>query len=89
MGIIRRVFLEGFFFKFSITDDSIAKKRILQTAENEIAYLQVLNNKYHEKSIFSHSADWLLLLICHSLAFTDATPLQYSCLENPMDGGAW
>ena len=19
----------------------------------------------------------------------DATPLQYSCLENPMDGGAW
>ena len=21
--------------------------------------------------------------------FTDGTPLQYSCLENPMDGGAW
>ena len=20
---------------------------------------------------------------------TDGTPLQYSCLENPMDGGAW
>jgi len=23
------------------------------------------------------------------LAIGDGTPLQYSCLENPMDGGAW
>ena len=23
------------------------------------------------------------------LWFGDGTPLQYSCLENPMDGGAW
>ena len=23
------------------------------------------------------------------LASTNGTPLQYSCLENPMDGGAW
>ena len=23
------------------------------------------------------------------LETTDGTPLQYSCLENPMDGGAW
>ena len=23
------------------------------------------------------------------LPLTDGTPLQYSCLENPMDGGAW
>ena len=24
-----------------------------------------------------------------SLGEGDGTPLQYSCLENPMDGGAW
>ena len=27
------------------------------------------------------------LLITHGEG--DGTPLQYSCLENPMDGGAW
>ena len=26
---------------------------------------------------------------CHLLREGDVTPLQYSCLENPMDGGAW
>ena len=25
----------------------------------------------------------------HSLGEGNGTPLQYSCLENPMDGGAW
>ena len=25
----------------------------------------------------------------HSVGEGDGTPLQYSCLENPMDGGAW
>ena len=25
----------------------------------------------------------------HFLGEGDGTPLQYSCLENPMDGGAW
>jgi len=25
----------------------------------------------------------------HILGEGDGTPLQYSCLENPMDGGAW
>ena len=30
--------------------------------------------------------------MCHVLfirSSVDGTPLQYSCLENPMDGGAW
>ena len=30
---------------------------------------------------------WCLLK--HTLGEGDGTPLQYSCLENPMDGGAW
>ena len=28
-----------------------------------------------------------VLVICHGEG--NGTPLQYSCLENPMDGGAW
>ena len=35
----------------------------------------------------------IIVLICISLVISDregnGTPLQYSCLENPMDGGAW
>ena len=35
----------------------------------------------------------IVVLICISLIMSDGegngTPLQYSCLENPMDGGAW
>ena len=35
----------------------------------------------------------IVVLICISLTMSDGegngTPLQYSCLENPMDGGAW
>ena len=27
--------------------------------------------------------------LCHWVGEGDGTPLQYSCLENPMDGGAW
>ena len=30
-----------------------------------------------------------VILICSSVTINDGTPLQYSCLENPMDGGAW
>ena len=30
---------------------------------------------------------WLLYLL--SLSYSYGNPLQYSCLENPMDGGAW
>ena len=30
---------------------------------------------------------WVILVPCNGEG--DCTPLQYSCLENPMDGGAW
>ena len=30
-----------------------------------------------------------VLIYYHILGEGDGTPLQYSCLENPMDGGAW
>ena len=40
------------------------------------------------KTITNHLDGFLLLL---SVIYWEGngTPLQYSCLENPMDGGAW
>ena len=38
--------------------------------------------------IFSHSEGCLLILFIVSYREDNGTPLQYSCLENPMDGGA-
>ena len=32
---------------------------------------------------------WTNCLLLDQLGEGDSTPLQYSCLENPMDGGAW
>ena len=37
--------------------------------------------------LLTQSADFSPLLFC--LGEGNGTPLQYSCLENPMDGGAW
>ena len=32
---------------------------------------------------------YIYVYICTYIGEGDDTPLQYSCLENPMDGGAW
>ena len=39
--------------------------------------------------IFSHSNGCLFTLLIVSLGEGSGTPLQYSCLDNPMDRGAW
>ena len=31
----------------------------------------------------------IIILIVHYVGEGNGTPLQYFCLENPMDGGAW
>ena len=52
-----------------------------------------------EKQIGSKSGkEYVKAVYCHPVYLTyiqstsgegNGTPLQYSCLENPMDGGAW
>ena len=37
----------------------------------------------------SISLMWVLSLLCQNIGEGTGTPLQYSCLENPMGGGAW
>ena len=33
--------------------------------------------------------EWEIEVDIHTLGEGNGNPLQYSCLENPMDGGAW
>ena len=41
--------------------------------------------------MFSHSSNscYFISTYCDTLGEGNSTPLQYSCLANPMDGGAW
>ena len=46
----------------------------------------------HSKSVIQFSADGqgcVPSLLFDLMLEGNGTPLQYSCLENPMDGGAW
>ena len=43
----------------------------------------------HEEKTFSVLPIWLSTLYNTRFGGGNGTPLQYSCLENPMDGGAW
>ena len=45
-------------------------------------YIQKLQKKNNEHSYFGKSSAFLG-------GEGNGTPFQYSCLENPMDGGAW
>ena len=48
----------------------------------------VQNNSWPFLALLAKSPLFLHLLL-DFLGEGDDTPLQYSCLENPMDGGAW
>ena len=45
------------------------------------------SGKVYFKVIYCHPA--YLTYVEYITREGDGTPLQYSCLENPMDGGAW
>ena len=51
-------------------------------------YLDVVGLHYCSQAfcVFCNSG---LLIVVPSLGEGNGKPLQYSCLENPMDGGAW
>ena len=64
-----------------------------------ISYSLLLNNKINEKEqklwlllmglLLENIGSCITLYVENSTWEGNGTPLQYSCLENPMDGGAW
>ena len=65
------------------------------TTLNILPPLQLRGNKSPEIKFYTvdkwTSANYLIYLTRQALSSREGngTPLQYSCLENPMDGGAW
>ena len=41
------------------------------------------------RKIIKALENYLCMVLCTEFREGNGTPLQYSCLENPMDGGAW
>ena len=55
-------------------------------------YMNTFTKKHIKKIMKSKSCDLgIVTIFTITLNFGegDGIPLQYSCLENPMDGGAW
>ena len=61
----------------------------IQTGLNK----HIIESRYHMLTLpficGGHCLRNLLLFSCKVVGEGNGTPLQYSCLENPMDGGAW
>ena len=51
--------------------------------QSQLMVFNLLPSKSHLDSFMFY------LSACYSDGEGNGTPLQYSCLENPMDGGAW
>ena len=54
-------------------------------------FKQKLSNGINTEALHLSDYDHFLILVCDAYGTThrNGNPLQYSCLENPMDGEAW
>ena len=67
---------------------ALAEKMIRLKNENKKTYL-FPGGSDGKESAFSVGDLGLIPGLGRSLGEGNGSPLQYSCLENPMDGGAW
>ena len=67
--------------------------KMIKNLENKMEKMQESNNKYLEelknKHIEPNNTITEIKNTLEGIREGNGTPLQYSCLENPMDGGAW
>ena len=65
--------------------DHLAAKICMQVKK------QQLELDMEQKTGSKSGKEYVKAVYCHPAYLTsiNGTPLQYSCLENPMDGGAW
>ena len=55
----------------------------------EELYKKDLHDLYNHDSVITHLEPDILKCNVKWTLGSNETPLQYSCLESPMDGGAW
>ena len=70
---------------------TVTKERVIHLATLELIHLATLELRAHLLSGYTSEQPYSTNL-CTPLPSNregNGTPLQYSCLENPMDGGAW
>ena len=83
MGFSRQEYWSGLPFPSPGDLITAAKKNLISMLLSQI-FLRFPPDHCIQKSVLLHSN------ICIRLPGEgNGTPLQYSCLENPMDGGAW
>ena len=73
---------------------SIVQQRLTEPCKAIILKKKLLSwrhsGTYHSMIHYDqHCAEQILNSVNYSEVRTNGNPLQYSCLENPMDGGAW
>ena len=61
----------------------------LENAEVATGLENVFSFQFQRKAVPKNAQTTTQLHSSHTLGECNGTPLQYSCLENPMDGGAW
>ena len=76
------------YWRFSFT--IIPSKEIPGLISFRMDWLNLLAVQGTLRSLLQHHSSKASIL-CHSAFFGEGngSPLQYACLENPMDGGAW
>ena len=82
------------FYKLKVCGNSASSKSISTSFPTAFAHFMSLCPilailaMHHNFSLLLHLLQWSVIsdLWCY---YCNGTPLQFSCLENPMDGGAW
>ena len=59
------------------------------TESKSLFYTSVSLLLSHIQGYHYHLSKFHIYVLVYCIREGDGTPLQYSCLENPMDGGAW
>ena len=82
-GILQTRILEGFFFCHALLQEIFPTQGL---NPGLLHCRRILYHLSHQRSPFN---SYPLTNAAKAIGEGNGIPLQYSCLENPMDGGAW
>ena len=65
------------------------KRRTISSKPEDLESFRLIEGRRHSIDGKSTAVEKHKNVMARNLRIFNGTPLQYSCLENPMDGGAW